>query len=469
MQFKGSETGWRVLDEWSRDLEGYDEAVNRKRWDAGFSHQRGKQAVTSMRNLVFEARDAGATFAPETLAAWGLGRKQPEPGGTVRPAKQTETGEEIMQRYKPNPDGDVIGVALPIGVVMLSGGGGLGKSTLAATWSAHVTTGEPCQPWEVAKPKNSRKPADVLWLTVEEDVREIVVPRHKEIGGNLSRLHLEKVTPTEWGKDNTPVASDFDIEVDLLPLLANAKARGAPIRLVVCDTLTALVNWHRDKRSGNSDADVKQVLGNLKKIATEFGVCILGTHHLNKKADDPVETRMTGAGAWRDFPRLAFMCEAPNNDGTGTCFLRMIKGNDLDGYYGVTYEQEEVRLLRLVEAETEDGKPIRKALRRVKFTSKLLKSADVVDRLRLAQQGIADERAEAKRTDRHEDMAAIVRDLFEMCGADEMAARVVWREVARKKERGGYGRMPNSEEKTRVCELAGVRGGRGKQTLWRVE
>lgn len=32
-----------------------------------------------MRNLVFEARDAGAEFAPGTLAAWGLVRKGTDP------------------------------------------------------------------------------------------------------------------------------------------------------------------------------------------------------------------------------------------------------------------------------------------------------------------------------------------------------------------------------------------------------
>ena len=74
MQFDGSEEGYEVLDEWSRDRDGYDAEGNRARWDAGFSHARGKQNVTSMRNLVFEARDAGAKFKKETLQSWGLAR-----------------------------------------------------------------------------------------------------------------------------------------------------------------------------------------------------------------------------------------------------------------------------------------------------------------------------------------------------------------------------------------------------------
>jgi len=78
MQFDGSEEGYDVLDAWSRGRGGYDADGNRARWDAGFSHARGKQTVTSMRNLVFEARDAGAKFKQSTLESWGLARAAEE-------------------------------------------------------------------------------------------------------------------------------------------------------------------------------------------------------------------------------------------------------------------------------------------------------------------------------------------------------------------------------------------------------
>lgn len=83
MQF-GPAKGWEVLDAWSVDRPDYDEESNRQRWDAGFSHARGKQSVTTMRNLVFEAREAGARFRAETLASWGLGRKTSEDRSKTR-------------------------------------------------------------------------------------------------------------------------------------------------------------------------------------------------------------------------------------------------------------------------------------------------------------------------------------------------------------------------------------------------
>jgi AAA domain/Primase C terminal 2 (PriCT-2) len=74
MQFDGSEEAYAVLDKWSQSRDGYDEASNRARWQAGFSHARGKQNVTSMRNLVFEARDAGCHIKPATMERWGLAK-----------------------------------------------------------------------------------------------------------------------------------------------------------------------------------------------------------------------------------------------------------------------------------------------------------------------------------------------------------------------------------------------------------
>lgn len=74
MQFDGSEEAYEVLDVWSSERDGYDPEGNRARWDAGFSHARGKQTVLSMRNLVFEARDAGTKFKKSTLESWGLSR-----------------------------------------------------------------------------------------------------------------------------------------------------------------------------------------------------------------------------------------------------------------------------------------------------------------------------------------------------------------------------------------------------------
>lgn len=72
MQFDGSDDAYEVLDEWSKSLDGYDPDANRQRWDAGFAHDRGKDNLTSMRNLVFEARDNGVRFRDSTLSKWGL-------------------------------------------------------------------------------------------------------------------------------------------------------------------------------------------------------------------------------------------------------------------------------------------------------------------------------------------------------------------------------------------------------------
>ena len=171
----------------------------------------------------------------------------------------------------------VLGVACPVGVVVLHGVGGGGKSTIAATWAAHVTNGIPCVPWERAS--TNREPAGVLWLTSEEDIERLVLPRHKALGGDIDRILVPDVWVTEKDDDGHAIATDMDIEHDLRDMLADARAMRNSVRLVVCDALAALVRWNG--RNSNSDADVKQVMARLRAIAEEYDCCILAIAHNN--------------------------------------------------------------------------------------------------------------------------------------------------------------------------------------------
>jgi hypothetical protein len=119
-------------------------------------------------------------------------------------------------------------------------------------------------------------------------------------------------------------------------------------------------------------------------------------------------------------------------------------------------------VLKEIEAQTEDGDCIPVTLRRAMFGNVLLGKTKVLELRDLAKSAAADEAAAAKPSSTDQ-MADIVRDMFDMVDANELPARVVWAQVADE-----YGRKPNSIEKTEVCTLAGVRGSRGKPNLVRV-
>src|SRR6185369_2073705 len=76
MQFDGAEAAWEVLDEWSATREGYDYENNRKRWEAGFSHDHGRDDLTTMKSLVYKALDNGCKVSDKTMKAWGLKRSK---------------------------------------------------------------------------------------------------------------------------------------------------------------------------------------------------------------------------------------------------------------------------------------------------------------------------------------------------------------------------------------------------------
>lgn len=155
MQFDGSEDAYEVLDEWSSHREGYDPDSNRARWDAGFAHAHGKQNVTSMRNLVFEARDAGVRFKQATLETWGL-RKAAEHKAAEDEIElpEDELAAEVAAAWHPvditgwateaRPEGSpplVKNWLYESTVALFSSHGGGGKSYIMLTFAALAATG----------------------------------------------------------------------------------------------------------------------------------------------------------------------------------------------------------------------------------------------------------------------------------------------------------------------------------------
>lgn len=173
---------------------------------------------------------------------------------------------------------------LPCGkLVTLDGDPGLGKSTLAVTFAAHVSTGTP---WPDGSPCPQ---GGVLLLSAEDGLADTIRPRMDAAGGDSSRVYALTGVPAVAGDDTLhyrPPVIPRDV-----PLVAELVTRYR-VRLVVVDVLMAYldgqVNAHRDQ-------DVRRALAPLAGLADRTGATVLVLRHLNKATGGPVLYRGGGS------------------------------------------------------------------------------------------------------------------------------------------------------------------------------
>ena len=166
---------------------------------------------------------------------------------------------------------------LPVGkMVTLDGDPGLGKSTLALTFAAIITTGGM---W----PDGTRcdYAGDVILLSAEDGLADTVRPRLDSAGGDPTRVHAVQGVPLT---DNPEDGLRMPTLADIQQLRAVITRHGA--RLVIIDVLMAYLPSHADS---HRDQDVRRVLGALSALAADTGCTILLLRHLNKaKGGDPL-------------------------------------------------------------------------------------------------------------------------------------------------------------------------------------
>lgn len=168
---------------------------------------------------------------------------------------------------------------LPVGkIVTLDGDPGLGKSTLALTIAAAVTTGGD---W----PDGGRcdHPGDVLLLSAEDGLADTVRPRLDAAKADVTKVHAIE--------GRTAVDPDTG-ETYLCPLtlgdvthIADAMAKTGA-RLLIVDVLMAFLPSGADS---HKDQDIRRVLSGLADAAERNKCTVLLLRHLNKaKGGDPL-------------------------------------------------------------------------------------------------------------------------------------------------------------------------------------
>jgi hypothetical protein len=163
-------------------------------------------------------------------------------------------------------------------VTILDGDPGLGKSTLLVDLASRgsvgglAPTGEPLG-----------DAFTTIYVTVEDDAEDTIVPRILAAGGDPARFHLVR-------KLSLPA------EVERL----EATAIGLKARLIVIDPLMAYLG---DGVKSNDDHLVRRALEPLADMAARLDVAIVLIRHLNKRVGDDAIYRGGGSIAFTGLAR----------------------------------------------------------------------------------------------------------------------------------------------------------------------
>jgi putative DNA primase/helicase len=218
------------------------------------------------------------------------------------------------------------------GFHILAGAGSTGKTTIALSLAATITTGGM---W----PDGTRceSPGNVLIWSSEDDPSYTIGPRLVAAGADLNQCHFVGGV----GQNRLP----FDPATDLGKLEAEIERIGGA-RFLLIDPIVSVVQCE-----GNSNPKVRRALQPLADLGQRFGCAVLGISHFNKGSSDNAPTdRVNGSLAYTALARVVMGTVRRKAEdlaeGDLPCLLLRTKGNlakDSDSG-GFQYGPEEVEI-----------------------------------------------------------------------------------------------------------------------------
>ena len=204
---------------------------------------------------------------------------------------------------------------LPSGkLALLAGAGGTGKSTLAFSIAATVTTaglwpdGTQCQ-----------QAGNVLIWSSEDDPSDTIKPRLMAMGADAARYFIIAGT-----RDNNGAQVPFDPAHDI-DLLREAVAGIGGVSLLIIDPIVSAVTGDMHKAN-----DVRRSLQAIVDFAAECSCAVLGiTHFAKGTAGKKSDERVIGSQAFSAFARMVLVA-AKEEDSERRVFTRAKSNNSVD-------------------------------------------------------------------------------------------------------------------------------------------
>lgn len=183
-------------------------------------------------------------------------------------------------------------------MILTAGSPGTGKTTLAMSMVATVTTGGT---WPDGS--SAERGSVVVW-SGEDDPTDTLVPRLLASNADLSRVHF---VVDAIGPDG---ARPFDPARDM-PLLLSQVERLGDVRLIVVDPIVSAVAGDSHK-----NAEVRRGLQPLVDLASKIGACLIGITHFTKGTTGRDTTeRVTGSLAFAALARVVLATAKDHTSG----------------------------------------------------------------------------------------------------------------------------------------------------------
>lgn len=207
-------------------------------------------------------------------------------------------------------------------LTVLAGDPGLGKSLLTIHLAAKLTRGE-----------LSAQPANVVMLTAEDPLAQVVRPRLEAAGADINRVHFGSMN-----RDGveTPILLPDDI-AELGSLVCEQKAR-----LVVIDPLMAHLAGSVDSWK---DQKVRQALAPLHQMAEQTATAVLVVAHLNKgQGNDPLQRLGGSIGIPAAARSVLLLGRDPDDPDGSRRVLAHVKSNIAAPVPSLVFALEDVQL-----------------------------------------------------------------------------------------------------------------------------
>lgn len=218
-------------------------------------------------------------------------------------------------------------------VSMLAGNPGLGKSQVAASMAAIVSTGGAWpadeMPCEVG---------NVVILSAEDDPADTLRPRLEAAGADLVRVFVVDAVADGTFADGGEIRRGFNLKSDLSQLGATLEEIGGAA-LIVIDPITAylgMVDSHKN-------AEVRALLSPLAELAAKHGAAVVCVSHFNKNSNGEALMRVTGSLAFVAAARAAFVVARDPENETRRLFLPL-KNNIGNDQTGLAFSVEPVQV-----------------------------------------------------------------------------------------------------------------------------
>lgn len=181
-------------------------------------------------------------------------------------------------------------------LTVIAGDPKVGKSLITADLTARITSG-------TAWPdKTGNAPVgNVIFASAEDDPADTIRPRIEAAGGDVGRVFIVD-SVSDLDRDGEPFERTFNLKKDAARLASEIEIIG-DVAAVIIDPVTAYLGG----ADSHNNAEIRELLAPLAKIAAEHRTAVIAVSHLNKGSGTNALYRVSGSLAFTAAARACWL------------------------------------------------------------------------------------------------------------------------------------------------------------------